>query len=139
MCQDKRTLRLLRCQFPCLCLLFTQRQLTEVKPRNLQRSAFRYRQRWFSIVVQKTRPQDFVPRDDRVEAQLQGARIERTFQPQRPRDVVSRTCRFQLIEEPQTLLRKREGQRAGARDASQGHILESFSPAPRNFDLLCET
>ena len=57
-----------------------------------------------------------MPSHQLVETVRQGFFVERTDETDADRNVIGRTLRCQLVQEPHTLLRKRERQRAFTRD-----------------------
>src|SRR3989442_1751091 len=57
-----------------------------------------------------------MPSHQLVEAVREGFLVERTDETDADRNVIGRTLRCQLVQEPHTLLRKRERQRAFTRD-----------------------
>ena len=69
-----------------------------------------------SVNTWKTRSECLVSLDECVEALLEGPHIQLAAQLERPRQVVGRACP-QVLEEPQPLLREREGQVAVSRRA----------------------
>src|SRR5215208_2877931 len=67
-----------------------------------------------------------VPADNFVEASRELARVKRAFEPQRARDVVCRPARLHLFEEPEPLLREREGSPAAFLPARNASGVERF-------------
>ncbi len=78
---------------------------------------FRHRQRptgtdnlnGLSVHGGESGAQGLVPANDFIDAILQSLNIQRTFEANRRRDIIKRTIRLELIQEPQPLLSKGSG------------------------------
>src|SRR5262249_47346093 len=93
---------------PCdlrLALGFSER--AEVVARDFEHEAWRDRLERLSSFGAERCAQRLVPAHDFVERPLKRSGVEPTREPHRHRDVVIRTSRLDLIEEPEALLRER--------------------------------
>src|SRR5439155_24244744 len=68
-----------------------------------------------AIDLRKTGAEALMPRDDFIDRGPQGSNIQIAAKTQSLRDVVLRASPFKLVDEPQTLLRKRNRQMFGTR------------------------
>src|SRR3989442_8447407 len=76
-----------------------------------------------------------MPSHQLVEAVREGFLVERTDETDADRNVIGRTLRCKLVQEPHTLLRKRERQRSFPRDWGDGRDRRTTQPTRL---LLCQ-
>ena len=61
------------------------------------------------LIAIESRAQNFVTRNQLIQRGLQRVHVERAIEFDRQRNVVQSAVRFQLIQQPKALLRKRKG------------------------------
>src|SRR6266545_7848745 len=110
--QVERALRLLGRQAARLRFAALRGQRTQVGDRQFQRQRRRDNLDRLAVFQIKACPEDFVPANDLIDRLFKKLGLERALHPHGQGDVVERTPRLKLFEEPEPLLpgRRREGE-----------------------------
>src|ERR1700754_2561737 len=132
--QVKRLARLFRCQLQHARLPLTLGQLTEIDQIDFDLRRWSNKLGRFTIGQSVISTQDLVTPDEFVQRAPQRFAIERTGQTHGRRNVVCGRARFQLIEEPQTLLRERQREIAIARYGNDRRCLQTAFSAQRSLN-----
>ncbi len=110
LCQIKGVLGLLGGQALCCDRPLGLREVPEVRYRARQNKVPRDNLGWLSVHRCKGGSQDFVALHKLMQALFQCRNVELTGEAKSSVDVIDRTARPQLVEEPEALLGKGEGQ-----------------------------